>query len=94
MRVKVAKKDTVEVTCYDALAMDTAYKHTIEVIQRELKKQGMSQRQLALKANLKPESLSRVMKGKSVPTVQYLGRLSRALGKKLNISFLPLISSE
>jgi transcriptional regulator with XRE-family HTH domain len=69
--------------------MDEAYQHTIEVIQKELKKQGMSQRQLALKTDTTPPSLSRMLKGKSVPTVSYVGKLAQALGKQLKLSFIP-----
>jgi len=68
--------------------MEKAYKHTIEVIKDELKKQGMSQRQLALKAGIQPPNLSRVIKGKSAPTVSYLERIATALGRKLQISFV------
>lgn len=74
--------------CYDAVIMDETHQQTIELIEGELDKKGMSQRQLALKAGIKPPNLSRVMKGKSVPTVSYLGRLATALGKKLQISFI------
>jgi transcriptional regulator with XRE-family HTH domain len=71
-----------------------ASRHALQVIRRELKKQGMSQRQLALKAGIAPSNLSRVMNGKSIPTISYLGNLAHALGKNLSISFVSPTPSE
>ncbi len=68
---------------YDALGPE--YKLIEQVIANRLKK-GYSQAQLAAKMNTKQSAISRLESGGYNPTLEFLNKISTALGCKLNIS--------
>ena len=68
---------------YDRL--EPEYQLISQVIANRLKK-GYSQSQLAAKAKTKQSAISRLESGGYNPTLEFLNKISTALGCKLNIS--------
>jgi ribosome-binding protein aMBF1 (putative translation factor) len=59
----------------------------IKLIISERLKQDLSQRELARKAGIKQPSLARIESGSVIPSLHILGKLAKALGTQLEISF-------
>lgn len=68
---------------YDAL--EPEYKLIEQVIANRLKK-GYSQAQLAAKINTKQSAISRLESGGYNPSLEFLNKVSKALGCKLTIT--------
>lgn len=51
---------------------------------------GLTQAQLAELVGTKQPSIARLERGQTQPTIEFLRRLGAALGKRLEISFVPI----
>lgn len=51
---------------------------------------GLSQAQLAALVGTKQPSIARLERGQQQPTIEFLRKLGAALGKRLEISFVPM----
>jgi len=70
---------------YDALeSWFQVVKTTLELRER----QGLTQAELAKRLNTTQPAIARFESGKYNPTVKFLDKLARALGKKLEIRFV------
>ncbi len=58
----------------------------VEMIIEKRLKEGLTQKQLAIKANTKQPVISRLERGDFSPSLQFLYRLTEALDAKLKIS--------
>jgi ribosome-binding protein aMBF1 (putative translation factor) len=70
---------------YDALAAEFAIAEV--VIKKRLEK-GMTQLELANKIGTKQSAISRLESGNYNPSIKLLEKTAKALGLKLNVSFL------
>jgi DNA-binding XRE family transcriptional regulator len=55
---------------------------------------GLTQAQLAELVGTKQPSIARLERGQSQPTIEFLRRLGAALGKRLEIRFVPIEQAE
>jgi ribosome-binding protein aMBF1 (putative translation factor) len=81
--LKEALKDPEFRKAYDAL--DVEFSIIEQVIRKRLEK-GLSQKQLAEKIGTKQSAIARLEGGNTNPTVNFLEKVSKALGSKLQIS--------
>ncbi len=58
----------------------------VEMIIEKRLKEGLTQKELAVKANTKQPVISRLERGDFSPSLQFLYRLTEALGAKLEVS--------
>jgi len=64
------------------------YEAISAVIKARLEK-GMTQKELARKANTKQSNISRLESGKATPSISLLNRIAQAFNKELKIKFQP-----
>jgi transcriptional regulator with XRE-family HTH domain len=60
------------------------------VVREAREQQGLSQRRLALRAGTSQDAISRIERGAEVPTLERLGQLLLALGRRPVLSIEPL----
>lgn len=77
-------KDAKVKKAYDELGPEF---ELIKMIIEERVKQGLTQVELAKKLGTKQSAISRVERGTYNPTLAFLRKLAKALGKELRVSF-------
>jgi transcriptional regulator with XRE-family HTH domain len=65
-------------------------KSASELLREARARQGISQRQLALRAGTSQDAISRIERGVESPTLERLGNLLLVLGERLEVNAVPL----
>ncbi len=76
-------KDKKISKAYKDLGLEFA---VVEMIIEKRLKEGLTQKQLAVRAKTKQPVISRLERGDFSPSLQFLNRLTEALGAKLHVS--------
>lgn len=76
-------KDSKFKKAYDDLELEFSI---IEQILRKRIEKGLTQKQLAEKVGTKQSAIARLESGNSNPSIEFLGKISKALDGKLQIS--------